>query len=162
MLSVSILLSLHLAPFSGGVSLDGGGMAARSSNVPPSILPHGQYHTNNITASTHHSHSPETNQRKGLLSQICQGRNSLALTESCDLPRANPCERGCSALIGRPEAQVHLGGSTSKTALDGGWSPSPRRCRRKGNSYGVGRYIWRMLRAPQTHELWYQAGVSPT
>lgn len=51
-LSASLtLILLALAPFSGGVSLYSGKMAAGSSNVPPSILLHGQYYINNMTSS---------------------------------------------------------------------------------------------------------------
>lgn len=132
-----VLPSLHLTPFSGG-GLPGwwpNGCRQPTSHRQYGLI--GQYYTNDITASRHHLHSPKINGRKGLLSQISQGRNSLALIGSCDLPRANPSERGCSTLIGQPEAQVHQGGSTTNFAPGGGWSLSRRRYWGKRHRCGV-------------------------
>lgn len=133
-----VLPSLHLTPFSGGGSpwmVAEWLQAAPTSHHQYGLL--SQYYTNDITASTH-LHSTKINRRKGLLSQISQGRNSLALIGSCDLPRANPSGRGCSALIGQPEAQVHQGGSTTNFEPGGEWSLSQRRYWGKPHRCGVG------------------------
>lgn len=83
-------------------------MAAGSSDAPPSISPHGLYCSiyytilsihQLYTSSLHHPHSSsEFSGRKGLLSQMSQGCNSLAVTKSCDLTWANHCKQGYSAL----------------------------------------------------------------